>query len=231
MNLLERISKLIAANINHLLDKAEDPEVMVKQLIREMEGSIIELRRETVRAVAREKQLQKQIDASADLVDELEEKAKLALKNGREDLARAVLTKKLHTENTRETLEKELDLAKQMAERLKADLAKLEDQAQVARRRKEVLVRRRQQAEDRLRSEQATRRSADVLNATKDSLTSLSEEAGAMDALAESIQEIESLAEAEKEMLDRDIQNELDLQKLAEESAINEELERLKREI
>jgi phage shock protein A len=74
MNLLERISNLITANINYLLDKAEDPEVMVKQLIRDMEGSIIELRRETVRAVAREKQIQKQIKASVDLIEELEGK-------------------------------------------------------------------------------------------------------------------------------------------------------------
>ena len=67
------------------------------QLIRDMEGSIIELRRETVRAVAREKQLQKQIAASKELVEDLEEKAKLALVKGEEDLAREVLAKKIHT--------------------------------------------------------------------------------------------------------------------------------------
>ncbi|MCA9436937.1 MAG: PspA/IM30 family protein, partial [Candidatus Omnitrophica bacterium] len=61
MNLIERISRLISANINHLLDQAEDPELMVKQMIRDMEGSIVELRRETVRGVARVKQIEKQI--------------------------------------------------------------------------------------------------------------------------------------------------------------------------
>ena len=69
MSVFGRISKLISANINSLLDQAEDPELMVKQLIRDMEESIIELRRETVRAVARQKQLEKQIQAAGDLTE------------------------------------------------------------------------------------------------------------------------------------------------------------------
>jgi phage shock protein A len=231
MNLLERISNLITANINYLLDKAEDPEVMVKQLIRDMEGSIIELRRETVRAVAREKQIQKQIKASADLIEELEGKAKLALKAGDEKLARSVLGRKLQSENTKATLEKELQLASETAEQLKSDLSRLEDQAQSARRKKETLVRQKRQAEEKLRSKQAAKRSVDALNATRDSLSGMSRDGGPIDSLASSIHEVESMAEAEREMLNRDIQNELDLQKLAEESAIDEELERLKEEL
>lgn len=231
MNLLERISNLITANINYLLDKAEDPEVMVKQLIRDMEGSIVELRRETVRAVARDKQLQKQIKASTDLIEELEGKAKLALKSGNEELAREALGKKLQSENTRETLEKELRAASETAEQLKSDLSRLEDQAQSARRKKETLVRQKRQAEDKLRSRQATRRSAEALNATRDSLSGISEDGVLSDSLASSVEVTESLVEAEREMLDRDIQNELDFQKLAEENAIDEELERLKEQM
>ena len=63
MKLLERASKLLKANINHMLDAAEDPEVMIKDLIREMDESVAELRRETVNAVARQKQLENKVQA------------------------------------------------------------------------------------------------------------------------------------------------------------------------
>ncbi|NLT65468.1 MAG: hypothetical protein GXX84_02555, partial [Acidobacteria bacterium] len=124
MKILARMSRLISANINHLLDQAEDPEVMVKEIIRNMEESIIELRRETVKAVASQKQLQKQIQTARELIADLEEKARLVLKKNDEELARRVLAKKLHTEKTVGTLEVELKSATEIANQLKNDLAK-----------------------------------------------------------------------------------------------------------
>ena len=98
MNIFQRISKLMSAEINNLLDKAEDPEVMVKQIIRDMEESIIELRRETIKAIAQEKQVEKKLSLEKGAVGDLETKAGKALEMNDETLARQILTRKLDVE-------------------------------------------------------------------------------------------------------------------------------------
>ena len=163
MTVLQRISTLITANINHLLDQAEDPEVLVKQLIREMEESIVDVRRETVRAVARHKHLEKQIGGAGEQMDELESKARLVLARGDEARARTLLARKLRLAEQREALERERVSASELAAGLKGDLSRLEDQVQVARRKRDELVRRKRGAQAQLRMQEASRRSADTL--------------------------------------------------------------------
>jgi phage shock protein A len=228
MSILKRISKLVTANINHMLDEAEEPEVMVKQLIRDMEESIIELRRETVRAVAREKQLTKQIHVTNDTVDNLEKKASFALDKGDDDLARQLLAKKLQSEKARETLEQELTGAKELAEQLKTDLTRLEDQVQVARRKKEELIRRQRAAEAQKRTQNAARKSMEAVGAATDSIAQFSESAGGIDSYETAISQLEAEAEAERELLDDSIKKELDLQQAMEDKSVEEELKRLK---
>jgi len=231
MNFIERISRLISANINHLLDEAEDPETMVKQMIRDMEGSIIELRRETVRGVARVKQLEKQIATSLATAEELEKIAKAALKKKDEERARSVLSKRLNTVKTQETLERELVNAREVADRLKSDLARLEDQVQSARRKKEELVRRKSLAEADLRSQKAKRKSTDLVQATTESLAGGILGESRMAEYEEQIHLLEAMAETERDLLKDDIRKELDLQKMSEDAAIDEEMERLKKEL
>ncbi|MCB9783399.1 MAG: PspA/IM30 family protein [Candidatus Omnitrophica bacterium] len=231
MNLIERISRLISANINHLLDQAEDPELMVKQMIRDMEGSIVELRRETVRGVARVKQIEKQIATSGAQIEEYEKLAKTALKKGEDDQAREILSKKIHTVKVRETLDKELVNAREVADRLKSDLARLEDQVQSARRKKEELIRRKHLAEANLRSQEATRKSTEMIKTSTETASGGAAGESRIADYEDEITRIESIAEAEREMLQQDVQKELDLQKLSEDTAIEEELKRLKGEI
>lgn len=225
MNVIKRIQRLIAANVNALLDQAEDPEVMVRQIIREMEESIIELRRETVRAVARHKQLQRQVSATRELVADLEGKARLALARNDEALAREAVARKLHTARAVEVLEQEQAAADQAAAQLKTDLARLEDQVQVARRRRDDLVRRQRAAEAQQRTQAAARRTADALAAASGSLSASS---GSLDAYAAEIARDEAEVEAEREMLTEALEKELALQRLAEEDAIDNELRRLR---
>jgi phage shock protein A len=230
MTVFKRISRLITANINHLLDQAEDPELMVKELIRDMEESIVELRRETVRAVTRQRQLEKQIEAAAELIGDLQSKAALALGERREDLARRALARKLQTERTRESLERELEGMSRLAGQLKNDLARLEDQAQAARRKKDELIRRRRAAESELRGAEAAKRSSMAVDAAAGSMARMVEAGSALETYEEEISHLEARAEAEREVLDDAIERELDLQKLAEDSAVEEELERLKQQ-
>lgn len=228
MNVLKRISKLVTANINHMLDEAEDPEVMVKQLIRDMEESIIELRRETVRAVAREKQLAKQIQATNDATAELEKKASFALDKDNDELARQLLAKKLQSEKAVETLEIELGGAGELAVQLKADLSRLEDQVQLARRKKEELIRRKRAAEAQMKTQEATRKSIEALNTASGSIASIGAAAGGVDSYENAVSTMEAEAEAAREILDHSIKEELDLQKEMEEKSVDDELERLK---
>ena len=225
MNIIQRISKLLSANLSNLIDRAEDPELRIKQLIREMEGSIVELRRETVRAVARERKLHKQVTASQELVAELEEKAQKALQSKDEERARRVISRKLHTQRTQETMQQEIEDAHQSATTLKEQLLRLEDHVQLARRKKDELVRRKRVAE----TQRSAQRSAEAFAAATGAVAALTESGRALDAYEDDVVESEILAEAERDLLDLDIEKELELQKLAEESAVEDELRKLRK--
>ncbi|MEL6820786.1 MAG: PspA/IM30 family protein [Calditrichota bacterium] len=230
MNIFQRISKLLSANINHLLDKAEDPEVMVKQIIRDMEESIIELRRETVKAIGQQKQIEKQLHAAEDHSKDLESKAALALEEGNEDLAREILAKNLEREEAIETLKNDHKSAELLASQLKADLFKLEDQVQVARRKKEELIRRKRSAEAQLRTQQALRKSKDAFNALTGSISDMDAHSGQIESYERDIMQLEAEAEAAQEMMDMDT-SEVDLRKLAKDKAIEDQLAKLKKKL
>lgn len=230
MRLLKRISELVTANINHLLDQAEDPEVMVKQIIRDMEESIIELRRETVRALAHQKQIEKQIQAASDLVKDLESKAKHALKSKEDELARDIIVKKLQAEKKRAALEKELPDARDTVAQLKTELSKLEDRVQEARRKKEELIRRKRAAQSKLRIHNAARKSTEILTTATGTISKFNDSIKNLESYEEAILNLEAESEAAEELLKAGTQNELDLDKHEKKQAIEKELERLRRE-
>ena len=230
MNLLTRIAELLTANINHLLDQAENPEVMVKQIIRDMEESIVELRREAVRALTHQKQIEKQIQAASDLAKDLEAKAKLALKTKEDELARKILANKLQTEKKREALENELPHAKESVTQLKSELSKLEDRVQEARRKKEELIRRNRAAKAKLHIQNAARKSTEILSTASGSISKFIESSKSLESYEEAILNLESESEAAEELLEADTKKELDLEKHANNQAIEKELERLKKE-
>jgi phage shock protein A len=231
MNIFQRISKLVTANINHLLDEAEDPEVMVKQLIREMEESIIELRRETVKAIARQKQLEKQIQMAKDRSNELESKAVLALEKNDEEFARQILGNKMETEESMSTMQEELKIASRMAEQMKSDLTKLEDQVQLARRKKEELIRRKRSADAHLRTRQVMQKSNDALNVLSGTISDINQHTSAIESYKDKILQLEAEAEASEELLKLEQNKELELDKFVKEKAIEDELAKLKKKI
>ena len=91
MTLFKRINDVICANINDLLDRVEDPERMIKQIIREMEMNISNAREGVVEAVASEKQLGKELDSHRDKAEEWRARGEQALRAGNEALAREAL--------------------------------------------------------------------------------------------------------------------------------------------
>jgi phage shock protein A len=91
MGILDRISTMVKANVHDLLDRAEDPEVMLDQYIRELESGVMEAREELINAMADEKRLAAKLEERKRRVRDWEEKAEQALRIGREETARAAL--------------------------------------------------------------------------------------------------------------------------------------------
>jgi len=183
MGLLDRVSQLMASDINHLLDGAEDPDALIQQLIGEMEESIVGLRREMVAAVARQNRLRTQLFAAEEAASRIECEATMALARGEELVARQVVARDIGTLKTRDTLERELAGASQLSARLVAYLIRMEDRTQVARRRRDEIVRRRRSVETECLSRPSPARSG----------------SGAFDGYAQAVIALEIEAEATRE--------------------------------
>lgn len=233
MNILQRISKLISANVNHMLDAAEDPEVMVKQLIRDMEESIIELRRETVKAIGQQKQLEKKIEMTRGQAEVLEKKAAAALESGDEEFARKIITKKLELDNRVSGLETEIETATALAEKMKENLDKLEDQVQIARRKKEELIRRKLAADAQMRTQQALKKSREAMGSISSSIGDL-DSIQALESYEDKILQMEAEAEASEELLKLENtgkEKEIDLDKAMKDKSVEDALAQLKKKL
>jgi len=148
-NLFKRISDVIAANLNELIDRVEDPERMIKQIIREMEDNISRAKERAIEAIASEKQLQKDLEHHRIQSAAWLNKAEQALAADKEELARAALTRKKEHDNIIKALEPSWEAAKNTSEQLKTQLRALEAKLEEARRKRSTLVARQRAAEAR----------------------------------------------------------------------------------
>jgi phage shock protein A len=162
MGILERISALLKANINELLDQAEDPEKMLNQLIRDMEEGYREAREQVINAMADQKRLEKKYLANLNLAKEWEHKAEVAVQSGDEDLARKALKRVQDYEELSNDLKLALDKQEDNVTDLRVQLSALQAKIEEAKQRRGVLVARHR----RLKAEQKIRESASGLKAT-----------------------------------------------------------------
>ncbi|MFC2132130.1 PspA/IM30 family protein [Bacteroidota bacterium] len=144
--MFNRISDVVKANINELLDKAEDPEIMLKQMVIEMEESINQTALAVARSIANEKSMERRIEKARKGALDWEQKAMKALNSGREDLAKAALEKKALDDGSVNDLEPVYQQAKKTADKMRGRLSQLKTKLDEARTRQNTLIARSQVA-------------------------------------------------------------------------------------
>jgi phage shock protein A len=140
MALLERVSTLVRANLNDLIDKAEDPEKMIKQVILDMQNQLLQVKTQVAIAIADQHVLDKKRKEHEDAAAEWKRKAELAVKKSSDDLARAALERSLSHEQMAKGFVQQLEDQKTEAENLKTALRKLEQKLEETRSRCEMMI-------------------------------------------------------------------------------------------
>jgi phage shock protein A len=141
------MTRLLRANVNDMIDHAEDPEKMLDQLIREMNDQMHMARGQVAAMIAQEKELQMDYDQSARMASEWDRKAELAVTQGKDDLAREALRRKRDNDEHAQVYASNLQSQQEMVTKLKGQLQQLEAKYESARANRDVLIARQRRAE------------------------------------------------------------------------------------
>jgi phage shock protein A len=147
MGILDRIRTVLKANINALISKAEDPEKMLNQLIMDMNEQLLEAKKQVAMSIADEKKLERQALENKSQGADWEKKAMLAVKAGKDDLAREALVRKQEYDGYAASFQKEFESQHASVEQLKDALRQLQGKIEEASRKKNLLVARAKRAE------------------------------------------------------------------------------------
>ena len=166
MGIFSRTRDIIAANFNDMLDKADDPQKMIRMIILEMEETLVEVRASAARTIADQKEMHRHTVKLDKLQADWSEKAQLAISKDREDLARAALVEKKKAVDMSEQLKQEIAVLDDALRAYEQDIQKLQNRLREARSRQTAIAARLESAENRvkLRSLMTNERVDDALS-------------------------------------------------------------------
>ena len=150
MGIFTRFSDIVNSNINAILDKAEDPEKIVRLMIQEMEDTLVEVRSAAARSIADKKDLNRKIERLDHEKKDWDDKAELAMRKGREDLAKAALVEKSRVASAVDLLKEDYVAVDEGLAKLNEDIARLEAKLEDAKARQKALLARHKTANSRL---------------------------------------------------------------------------------
>jgi len=162
MGIFSRFSDIISSNINAMLDRAEDPEKMIKMMIREMEDTLVEIKSSCASVIAERKKLERQLEEVNSRKNLWTERADLAVSKGRDDLAREALIEKRRFSELSEALHDEIDEHSGLIEQYHRDILELEQKLTTAKEKKRILVQRHKRASSRKRAQSEIRKMDNV---------------------------------------------------------------------
>lgn len=146
MALLERVGTLLRANINDLIEKAEDPEKIAKQLVLDMENQLLQLKTQVAIAIADQHLLQQKQSEHTEAISDWHRKAEVAVEKQKDDLARAALERSLSHERLAAGFSQQLDDQKTEAETLRVAFARLQQKLSETQSATEMLIAQRKRA-------------------------------------------------------------------------------------
>lgn len=152
MGLFTRFSDIVQAEVNALLDKAEDPKKMVRMMVQEIDAALVTVRSEAAKFIAEQKRLQREQQQAKQQADEWLDKAEKAVAHGRDDLAKQALQQQHQALQGAASRERELSYIAEQIQKLDQDISTLQTKASQARARQQQLEQRLQVADVRLQA-------------------------------------------------------------------------------
>ena len=220
MGIIDRIKLNARANVNHILDKAENPQKMLNQFLMEMRGSVREVKEAVATAIVGVKKLEREIASCAEKAAEWENRALLALRKDNEELARKALEQKRIYADKEHACKTELEKQKQTVEELKGSLSELEAKLEELYQKRLDLIKQYEQLQRRTARTPLNRPVVSELDIDTSVLDTY-------DRMVDRVRTLEAQAEALAELAEMD-DLEAEFQKLEEETSVEKELEAMK---
>ncbi len=188
MGFFGRLAQLIKSNLNDLINRAEDPEKMLNQIILDMNTQLVEAKKQVAVAIADEKRLQKQYQGEASVAEEWERKAMMAIRANDDALAKEALMRKKEHDALAGQYKEQWEKQQQAVNQLKTALRALNNKIEEAKRKKNVLI--------------ARKRRAEAMKSIQETMSGLSDTSAfeTFDRVSSRIDQIESEAEAGAEI-------------------------------